>query len=196
VDELTTKDAKGLIRVQPVLEDPEVAGRVSQARVQLTDGTLVTKKEAKELYRAAIRSLKNHFDLIAVERAMSKLRLDLEWELSMLKEIAEDKRNPSMRMQALGLIRMIKAAAIQDVGPMGQTHKKLKLLAEKQAEEALDALAAVQDEAHRMAGLGNDGNYGNDVHIEVLDDQTQERKGGQDEQDHENCKPAREAEAG
>jgi len=150
MDELKGREpVRAIVPASRPLDDPTDGGRSPQAKITLPGGKTVTRRVAAQRYKRALLGLRDHFDTISVCNACSGLKLSVKWELGILKELAEDKKNPALRMQALNFIRLIKAAAVHDVGPMGQTYKNLGRMADIQGQASMDALENVQREARR-----------------------------------------------
>jgi len=150
VDELRGREpVRAIVPASNPLDDPGKKKRSPQAKITLPGGRTVTRRVAAQRYKRALLGLRDHFDTISVSNACRGLKLTVKWELKILKELAQDKKNPALRMQALNFIRLIKAAAVHDVGPLGQTYKNMGKMADVQGQESLNALEAVQQEARR-----------------------------------------------
>jgi hypothetical protein len=130
----------------PVVEEKSVQYGSAQEKVQLPTGEILTRKRARELYNQARKQLRSYADLILVSNAMQMAQISLSWELTRLKEIADQNKDLKSALQSLGMIRLIREAAVQGVGSGGarMSAKEADLYSEQHAGEVINIVGAIR----------------------------------------------------
>lgn len=132
-------------KLLPVVNERELQG-TKQENVTLLDGSTVTKAKARQLYETAKRSLVGYMDVFLIDKALKAAQVDLTWELSRLKAIADQDKDLKSALQAMGMLRLIREAAIQGAGSGGarMTAKESKSYIDIHANEVIQIVGELR----------------------------------------------------
>lgn len=105
--------------IPQVMTEKDLRNGSAQENVLLITGQTLTRAKARELFKTSKSKLSSHADLICVQKAMEQAGVDLAWEIGQLKKIVEQDKDYKAALQALGMIQLIREAALQGAGSGG-----------------------------------------------------------------------------